>query len=308
MKQHLITVFFLIVYGMSTYGQAIDSAKLLTDFKILSSVEFAGRQPGTEGHEKAKQYLVNRFDSLGLKHFGKSYVDTFHVSSSLIGQNVTAYIPGKVEEAIVISGHYDHLGERRGKLHLGADDNASGAAALLSLAEYFSQQKTPYYTLIFISFDAEEMGLKGAKAFLDNPPIPREKIILNVNMDMISRNDNNELYAAGTFHYPHLLPYLDLIENDYVTLKTGHDDPKLGRNDWTNQSDQGVFHRHRIPFIYFGVEDHPDYHTPNDVFENTHPRFYYHATEIVLDFVRSFLIPLPGLEGRTPAKADLIMH
>lgn len=301
-----LAISLLFALSTSNYAQDIDSATLIHDIRILSSTEFAGRRPGTEGHERAARFITNRFSHLGLSCYADSYLDTFTYRNDQLGQNIIGYIPGLSEKAVVISGHYDHLGERDGQLFLGADDNASGAAALLSLAAYFTANR-PYYTLIFAAFDAEESGLQGSRAFVENPPLPLEHIILNVNMDMISRNDNHELYAAGGFHYPHLLPLLE-VENDRVSLRTGHDDPALGRrHDWTNQSDHAVFHRLGIPFVYFGVEDHPDYHTPNDTFENIQPSFYYHATQIILQFLKN--VDNAGkLAERMPAKRELIMY
>src|SRR5690606_29717262 len=179
----------LLMLATTAPAQRLDSATLIQDIRTLASPEFEGRKPGTEGHQKAIDYIVERFVRLGLNHYGSSYIDTFVFRNDVLGQNIVGYIPGRTNEAIVISGHYDHLGERDGKLYLGADDNASGAAALLSLAAYFVKQQ-PYYTLIFAAFDAEESGLQGARAFAENPPIALQDIVLNVNMDMISRNDN----------------------------------------------------------------------------------------------------------------------
>lgn len=301
-----LTLSLLLLLAVCGHAQQLDSATLIQDIRTLASPEFAGRKPGTEGHQKAASYIVHRFENLGLNHYGAGYVDTFAFRDNELGQNIIGYLPGHTKEAIVISGHYDHLGERDGQLYLGADDNASGAAALLALAAYFSEQQ-PHYTLIFAAFDAEESGLQGARAFVENPPLPLEDIVLNVNMDMISRNDNKELYAAGGFHYPHLLPLLD-IPNERVTLRTGHDNPAMGRrDDWTNQSDHAVFHRLGIPFVYFGVEDHPDYHTPNDTFENIQPEFYYHAVQIILQFVKN-TNTAGKLSGRMPVRRELLMQ
>ncbi len=93
-------------------------------------------------------------------------------------------------------------------------------------------------------------------------------IIFNLNMDMVSRNDKNEIYASGTFHYPQLSKYIDSIRPlTKVTVSLGHDDASKGASDdWTTQSDHYPFHKKGIPYIYFGVEDHPDYHQPTDQF------------------------------------------
>ncbi|WP_353128070.1 M28 family peptidase [Parapedobacter pyrenivorans] len=277
-----IALFFCLV-GAGVEAQEIDKELLLNDIKTLSSDTFAGRKPGTQGHQRAMNYLTARFRALDLKDFRQGYLDAFEIEDRLKGYNVIGYIPGQCREAIVVSAHYDHLGERDGKLYLGADDNASGVSALLALAAYFSE-RTPAYTLIFVAFDAEEMGLRGANAFVNNPPIPLEHILLNINMDMVSRSDRNELYACGTYHYPHLSPFIN-TDNPVVTLKTGHDEPGSGHQDWTTQSDHAAFHRVGIPFIYFGVEDHPDYHTPNDTYEHIQPDFFYNAVLTIRDIV-----------------------
>jgi len=183
---------------------------------------------------------------------------------------------------IVISAHYDHLGVVKGEVFNGADDNASGVGGLLNLAAYFAKNK-PNNTIIFAAFDAEEMGLQGAKAFVANPPVAIEKIKLNINMDMIAHNDKGELYAVGTFKYPELKKYFTLKSPD-VKILFGHDDPKLGRSeDWTDQSDQGAFNAKKIPFLYFGVEDHKDYHKATDEFQNINKTFYTNAVAAILE-------------------------
>ncbi len=286
MNIKLLFIFLIIhILNANANAQVINKNDLLTDIQILSSANFEGRKPGTAGHQKAVDYLTDRFRALNLKSFSNNYLDTFRISGDLLGYNLVGYIPGKRKEAIVISGHYDHLGKRDEQVYYGADDNASGASALLALATYFSERE-PNYTLIFAAFDAEEMGLRGARAFVNHPPIPLGDIVLNINMDMVSRNDNYELYACGTYHFPHLIPFIK-SDNPIVTLKTGHDKPDSGSDDWTMQSDHAVFFRAGIPFIYFGVEDHSDYHTPNDTFENIQPDFFYNAVLTILDVLKN---------------------
>lgn len=294
------------IIGFNAIAQRVNKDSLLMDIKTLSSPAFEGRKPGTAGHKKAMDYIGHRFQALNLQSFHDDYIDTFRINDELVGHNLIAYIPGKLKETIVISGHYDHLGERDGQTFYGADDNASGASALLALAAYFSRHQ-PNHTLVFAAFDAEEMGLRGARAFVNNPPIPLERIVLNVNMDMVSRNDNDELYACGTYHAPHLLPFVQ-SDNPIVTLRTGHDEPGSGRNDWTSQSDHAAFHRVGVPFIYFGVEDHSDYHTPNDTFENIQPVFFYNAVLTILEVLEKIDGALDLLKGKQPGKRDLIMN
>ena len=189
---------------------------------------------------------------------------------------------------IVVTAHYDHVGVIDNQIHNGADDNASGTAALFALAEYFNKNR-PLNSIIFAALDAEESGLRGARRFVAEPPVKKESILLNANMDMISRNQAGELYAAGAYHYPFLKKYLeDAAKNAPIKLRLGHDRPEQGSDDWTNQSDHGAFHQAKIPFIYFGVEDHKDYHRPTDDFENIDQKFYVGAVETILDALKKF--------------------
>lgn len=277
----ILLITFFSCHAVKPVAQGQTDSKLLKDLAILSSDRFEGRRTGTAGNALAREYIVHRFDSLGLGKFGDAYTAGFTFSSgqdtAAQGQNVLAFVQGKGEGYIVVSAHYDHLGIRNGQIYNGADDNASGVAALLQLAEYFSGHQ-PQHTIIFAAFDAEEIGLQGAKAFVASPPVALSDIKLNINMDMIAHSEKGELYAAGTFHYPALRPYIK-SDDEQVNILLGHDDPKLGHDDWTNQSDQGAFHAKGIPFIYFGVEDHKDYHKASDTFENINQAFYVAAAE-----------------------------
>ena len=101
---------------------------------------------------------------------------------------------------------------------------------------------------------------------------------MNVNLDMVSRNDRNEIFAAGTYHYPQFTPMLeDVRSRARVQVLFGHDRPLYrggGVDDWTRLSDHYVFHSAGVPFVYFGVEDHADYHTPTDTADKIDRRFF----------------------------------
>jgi Zn-dependent M28 family amino/carboxypeptidase len=188
----------------------------------------------------------------------------------------------------VVSAHYDHLGVVNGARYPGADDNASGVAALLAVARYVHAHPLAH-RVVFAAFDAEELGLEGAKAFVRAPPVPIASIALDVNFDMVSRNDRNEIYAAGTFQNPSLRPIVENVQQrSPVSIRFGHDRPGTRGNDsddWTLQSDHGVFHQAGVPFIYFGVEDHPDYHKPTDTADKINPKFFGDVVEMLVDFV-----------------------
>ena len=272
----------------------VDSARLLHDVRVLSADSMVGRGTGTEGAARARRYLVPEFRAAGLRMFGTSYQHPFTHGASAepnIGVNLIGWLPGtgKSSRTIVISAHYDHLGSRDGRIYNGADDNASGTAVLLAIARHFSANP-PKHPMIFAAFDAEERGLLGARAFLARPPVPRDSIQLVVNMDMVSRNAAGELYAAGAYHTPALEPVLrEVAAAAPVTLLLGHDRPDLpAGQDWTQSSDHGPFHREGIPFVYFGVEDHEDYHQPTDDFARIQPGFFVRAARTILSAVIAF--------------------
>jgi Zn-dependent M28 family amino/carboxypeptidase len=265
----------------------VHADQLLKDTKTLSSDNFEGRKTGTKGGEMARNYIARRFRDIGIKSFPllNSYQQTFSFSGiddpKVSGKNLIGYIAGRSDKVIVISAHYDHLGVINGKIYNGADDNASGVAGLLKLAAHFAKSR-PNHTIIFAAFDAEEFGRKGSAYFVDTLPIDIKRIKLNINLDMISHNDKGELYASGTFKNPQLKNYIHTDVPD-IKILFGHDNPKLGIDDWTNQSDQSAFNARNIPFIYFGIEDHRDYHKDSDKFENINQSFFVNAANAILE-------------------------
>lgn len=286
-KRILITLLFVI--PLVSCSQKISQNKVLGDLKELADDKYEGRKTDTKGNAMAADYIIKRFTELGLKSYAPNYKQAFtfanRAKETINGTNIVGYIQGKTDKAIVISGHYDHLGIKDGKIFNGADDDASGTCAVLAYAEYFSKNQ-PEHTLIFVTFDAEEMGLQGSKYFVANPPVDLKNIAININMDMIAHNDKNELYACGTFKYPELKKYIFTKTNEPKIL-LGHDDPKLGHDDWTDQSDQGSFNAKNIPFIYFGVEDHKDYHKETDEFQNINQKFYVGAVQSILEVIKN---------------------
>lgn len=265
---------------------AIDPATLSHDVSVLAADSMEGRGAGTEGGARARRYLLRRFPEVGLQPPAAGWEMPFEIPGNppRRGVNVLGVVPGtsSPDRWIVVTAHYDHLGVRNGTVYNGADDNASGVAGLLALAEYFAHER-PAHSMMFVALDAEEMGLLGAEAFVEAPPIPLEDIALNVNLDMVGRNAAGELYVAGTSHYPALAPIVERVAADApVRLIAGHDTPSARpSDDWTGASDHGAFHSKGIPFLYFGVEDHPDYHRPTDDFEGILKEFHAAAVETV---------------------------
>ena len=285
---------------------AIDGERMLQDLKILAHDSMEGRQAGTAGGERARRFLAESFAERGLRPVGGERTLSFTFSHPATGQttegvNIIGMVPGGEHPGryVIVTAHYDHLGVRDGEIYNGADDNASGTAALLALAAHFLESP-PRHSLLFAALDAEEIGLLGARAFVSNPPVPLDSVLMNVNLDMVSRSDSDELYAAGTHHYPFLTSLVEeAADASAIHLLTGHDSPDLPPgDDWTMASDHGAFHEVGIPFIYFGVEDHLGYHHPSDTFENITPEFYLGAVNTVLDFLRIVDREGEGILGR----------
>jgi Zn-dependent M28 family amino/carboxypeptidase len=278
----------LIVFPLFSHCQKIASSQLLKDVEYLSSDEMKGRKTGTPENKIAASFIASRFKKLGLKSYASNYLQPFTFKNSTNGEiqgaNVIGYITGKKKDILVISAHFDHVGVINGEVFNGADDNASGTAGLLSLAAYFAKNK-PNNTLIFAAFDAEEAELQGSKAFVASPPVALENIKADINMDMISHNDKGELYVSGTFQTPGFKEYLPTALGT-LKLIPGHDDPKSGSDDWTNQSDHGSFNKKGIPFLYFGVEDHKDYHKATDEYKTINKPFFIEAVEVIKQVVK----------------------
>ncbi|MDN3204034.1 M28 family peptidase [Algoriphagus sp. C2-7] len=286
-----IICFLAFIYTTS-FSQSIDSKNLMRHLVFLSSDELKGRKTSSEGNLKAIEYIQNEFQTYGLKTHYKDYLQRFSFRS--FGKvyedaaNVIGFIPGREsDKIIVISAHFDHLGLGQpnsdgDSIYNGADDNASGTAALLAIAEYFSKNPAQH-SLMFAAFDSEELGLRGSKAFLEDFPFELDQIALNVNMDMVGRNDSDEIYASGTYQNPQLKGPLEIAsEGSVPELLFGHDQPGMGRDDWTNSSDHGSFVKKGISHIYFGVEDHEDYHTQDDEFDGINPKFFVGSANLIL--------------------------
>jgi Zn-dependent M28 family amino/carboxypeptidase len=264
----------------------------------LSSPAYAGRATGTPGGRAAARFIERRFETLGLKPAGGSrYQHPFDVTlpsgppqlPSITGQNVVGIVEGSSAGAdyVIVSAHYDHLGVVNGRLYPGADDNASGVAVLLAAAAHFAAER-PQHPMMFVAFDGEELDLAGSNAFMARPPVPPGRMRLVVNLDMVSRSSRREIFAAGTSHYPFLRPVLEgVAERAGLRLLFGHDRPgERAKDDWTMQSDHWPFHRAGVPFVYFGVEDHADYHRPTDTPERIDEEFLGAVAELVVEAIR----------------------
>ena len=293
---------------------AIDAARLMKDVEALSAPEMEGRLTGTSGNKRAQAYILAQFKEIGLQPLDGSFEQKFTFTETRRGTaqtfpdatNLVGVIPGSADAAryVLVTAHYDHLGVRNGEVFRGADDDASGVAAMLALARWFRSHPVRQ-SLLFVAFDAEEQGLQGARHFVARKALPLDRISAVVNMDMVARGDKNVLFAAGTHHYPSMKPIVEAAaQGRKITVSFGHDTPGLPPGeDWTQSSDHGPFHTARVPFVYFGVEDHPDYHKPTDTAEKIPKAFYAEAVAVVLGTVQR-LADAPAAVSPRPGQAQ----
>jgi Zn-dependent M28 family amino/carboxypeptidase len=269
-------------------------SQLLLDIQQLSDDRMLGRKTSDSGAELARQYIQQRFSELQLGELQSDFRHPFHYSTGFTdkqGINLIAELKGCrwPDTYIVMTAHYDHLGTVAGKIYNGADDNASGVATMLALAHWLKQQSCPQYSYLFIATDAEESGLHGAKAFVASPAIPLHQLALNINLDMLSRGERgNQLYLYGAFSLPGVSDYLKQQQFS-VNMKLRRRGQGLRgqhRLDWANASDHAPFRRAGIPFLFFGVDGHTQYHTPEDDWQTINPdylqRMFDSLSQIVL--------------------------
>jgi len=313
--RHLVSLFAALTFASAPidaqpFAAQRDSATrvLMARLATLSADSMEGRRTGTPGNARARAWLMQQLATMGAKPVGPSYEQPFRMrargaaaTDSITAVNVIARIPGRSSggRTLVMSAHYDHLGVRNGEVFNGADDDASGCIALLTVAEQLLRDP-PQHDVILAFFDAEEMGLQGARAFVNAPPVPLASIAANLNLDMVARQDAGALWVSGTSHYPFLKPVADAAAKaSGLAVRFGHDtkDLKPG-DDWTNSSDHGAFHGKGIPFLYLGVEDHPDYHKSGDDADKVDPVFYAKNVAFAGALLRALDKALPQFPAR----------
>jgi Zn-dependent M28 family amino/carboxypeptidase len=309
-RQSALTVFALLLASLAPRALQeapksvlIDSAQLLHDLQVLSADDMQGRQVDTPGGAKARAYVVERFKASGIAPFSASYESPFTFAgrganaTERHGVNVIGHIDGfsQPRHYIVVSAHYDHIGVRNGQVFNGADDDASGTAALFAIGKYFAAHK-PANSLIIAAFDGEEVGLRGSQAFVKQPPVDAALLSIDLNADMIGRDPDDKLFVVGTALQPSLKPYVDAIAAVApVKLLIGHEDPKQPE-DWTRQSDHYSFMQGKIPALYFGVEDFDQQHRATDDYETITYSFYVRAVETLVQAVQQFDAHLDAID------------
>jgi hypothetical protein len=202
-------------------------------------------------------------------------------------ENVIGILPGSdptlKDEHIVIGAHYDHVGfghygtrdsHTSGQIHHGADDNASGTAVLLQLAERLSRaQLKPARTVVFVAFSAEELGLHGSRQYVNSPPVPLSSTKAMVNLDMVGRLRDDRLTVFGTRSAEGL--------SDMVLEEAQKRGLQVTESDGIGPSDHMSFYNKKIPALHFFTGLHADYHRPSDTWEKLNVAGMARVTELV---------------------------
>lgn len=285
-----------IAFDEDKYMQAVKA-----DIMYLSSDEMEGREVGTEGERKAAAFISNRFGQLGLKPaFENGYYQFFqkrkksnpHADPSpddpvIEGRNVGAYKDNGSDYTIIIGAHYDHLGYGpEGSLysgppaiHNGADDNASGVATMMALAEILATKEMEN-NFLFLAFSGEEKGLWGSNFFVDNNPLSNEEVNFMINLDMVGRlNDENKLAVYGTGTSPIWNETLTGIKSDFNFTMS---ESGVGPSDHTS------FYLEDIPVLAFFTGQHEDYHKPSDDWD----KLNYDGIMDILDYLTDLIAEL----------------
>jgi hypothetical protein len=285
-KAFVLVVALLCASGPSprTYAPADAENELSEDIRVeelqahvyrLASAEFLGRKG--PGAARASQHIADAFRRLKLAPaFGDSFFQPIpwlladeSVKDSFVGRNVGAVLPGTdprlKDEWILLSAHFDHLGQTGDGYFPGADDNASGVAMLLEVAERFALQKTkPRRTIMFVAFDLEEAGLQGSTHFATKPPRDIGQLKAFLTADMLGRSMGNVMdeyvYAIGSESAPQLRQLVEEVKPG-GGLKVG----RIGADIVGTRSDYGAFRDRRVPFLFLSTGQHPDYHRPTDL-------------------------------------------
>ena len=259
-------------------GARADSAAVRRDIAYLASDALEGRLTGTPGNDSAAAFLARRYQALHLRplaqHFTARSAELAHLGRpyEFPAQNVIAILPGTdprlAGQYVVVGAHYDHLGRSSegaldpdavGQIHHGADDNASGTAAVLELARLFTARpaKRP---IVFVNFSGEELGLLGSEYFVENPPVALDSVQAMINFDMVGRLRQNRLIVYGVASAAPLHPLLDSVNaataTPFVLSAVG---------DGFGPSDQSAFYEHHVPVLHFFTDLHEDYHRVTDV-------------------------------------------
>jgi Zn-dependent M28 family amino/carboxypeptidase len=281
----LIVLLAVMSFGSSTFGQTNDTTdtwqkRLKKHITYLSSEELKGRYTGSKGEKLAAAYIIKEFKKNGITttagNFStQKYLQPFSYNSKMHGAtlkvkgaNVVGFVDNKAAYTIVLGAHYDHLGvgdpmhsAYRGEpaVHNGADDNASGVAAVIELGKMLKVSQFKKYNYLLIAFSGEELGLFGSKYFTEHPLVPIEKMNFMLNFDMVGRLDSTSkslvISGTGTSSAWDTALYKKSIRTLLNIKKT---------EGGIGPSDHSSFYMKNVPALHFFTGQHQDYHKPSD--------------------------------------------
>jgi hypothetical protein len=302
MKKQLFSIVLLIALSISAFAQKTSTAKvdevtqrLKIHVGYLASDKLEGRRTGEAGATYAAGYVANMFAKSKLKspkiNDKSTYLQKFPFTvesktadgtvekKEVDGYNVIGILEGRdavlKNEAIIIGGHYDHLGRggqgslaiNSTEIHHGADDNASGISALIELARYFAKAKNNKRTLIFIAFGGEEEGLFGSKFYTNNPVIPLDKTVAMLNMDMVGRLREDKLNIGGIGTATEWKTLVETQNKNLISVTDTQNFALQLTEDGFGPSDHSSFYFKKVPVLFFFTGSHEDYHKPTDTAE-----------------------------------------
>jgi hypothetical protein len=256
-----------------------NAARMEKDVQTMADDSMQGRGLGSSGLEASAEYIAEQFEDAGLEPAGDdgSYFQSFDVTGEdgkqLTVRNVLGVIPGTnadwKEESVVLSAHYDHLGlgwpdakaDSKGKIHNGADDNASGVAVMLELARTLGKSMEPARSIVFAAFTGEEAGLLGARHYVKTTRrYPADKVMGNLNIDTVGRLGDNKLLVLGSTsarEWKFIFMGASFVTGVQTEMPTQDID----------SSDQVAFIEAGVPAVQFFSGASPDYHKPTDTMD-----------------------------------------
>lgn len=284
MKHFVLSIAAVLFASSMVVGQQaqVSEKNLRKHVTYLASDKLKGRGTGTPEERMAADYIAKQFRKIGLAPKGDNgtFFHKFGFKKSsdphggvdegakqIFAQNVAGYLDNGAEYTIVIGAHYDHLGlghdhnsldaNPEGKIHNGADDNASGTAGVIELARYFAKNGVKEkHNFLFLCFSGEELGLYGSKKYTEYPTIDLSKVSFMINMDMIGRlNEEKKVVVGGVGTAPDFVPTIQNLKGD---LSVKLDSAGVGPSDHTS------FYLKNIPVLFFFTGQHSDYHKPTD--------------------------------------------
>lgn len=263
-------------------AQSAAADRVGADLRYLADDRREGRGIGTAGLDSAAAYVAAQFARIGLMPGGsEGFFQPFVVDSGApaaahagaagqAAKNVVAVRPGAgalAAETIVIGAHYDHLGrggfgaldpESTGVVHNGADDNASGTAALLEIARRLAARRAEEArTIVFAAFSGEELGLLGSTYYVKHPVRPLASTTAMINLDMVGRLGSRRLTVFGAETAAEFPALLDSVAAAFQV-------PVTGTGDGYGRSDQESFYTQKVPVLHFFTGTHEDYHRSTD--------------------------------------------